>query len=59
VAEPIFVNLTSVLREEHEWVSRAGGLWKFIVLDVMVNGRATNGGRLALLVTDLDDSEEP
>jgi hypothetical protein len=57
VAEPrpIFVTLTGHERDSHEWVSRAGGLWRFGLFEVQVNGRPNSGTRFAYLVTDLDD----
>lgn len=53
---PIFVTVGLREREEHEWVSRAGGLFVFKLVQVVVDNRPAE--RFAVLVTDLDLPEE-
>jgi hypothetical protein len=55
----VVVHLQAHIRDEHEWVSRAGGLFRFVLLEVVVNGVEMSGTRAVILVTDLDNGEEP
>lgn len=53
---PVFCTISLKERDSHEWVSRAGGLFLFKLVEIQVDARARE--RFALLVTDLDMPEE-
>jgi hypothetical protein len=54
---PVSFTLSLKERDSHEWVSRAGGLFIFQLVEIQIDHRMRE--RIAILVTDLDLPEEP